>query len=39
MTHRAVTLGVSLLGIAVLLAACGGDGGLILPTFRLERAS
>jgi diguanylate cyclase (GGDEF)-like protein/PAS domain S-box-containing protein len=26
-------------GIDRLLAACGGDGGLILPTFRLERAS
>jgi diguanylate cyclase (GGDEF)-like protein/PAS domain S-box-containing protein len=26
-------------GVERLLAACGGDGGLILPTFRLERAS
>jgi diguanylate cyclase (GGDEF)-like protein/PAS domain S-box-containing protein len=26
-------------GIDRLLAACGGDGGLILPSFRLERAS
>jgi EAL domain-containing protein (putative c-di-GMP-specific phosphodiesterase class I) len=26
-------------GVERLLAACAGDGGLILPTFRLERAS
>ena len=26
-------------GIERLLAACGGDGGLVLPAFRLERAS
>jgi EAL domain-containing protein (putative c-di-GMP-specific phosphodiesterase class I) len=26
-------------GVDRLLAACGGDGGLILPVFRLERAS
>ena len=26
-------------GVDRLLAACGGDGGLVLPSFRLERAS
>lgn len=26
-------------GVERLLAACAGDGGLVLPTFRLERAS
>jgi len=26
-------------GVDRLLAACGGNGGLMLPAFRLERAS